>query len=115
MKNELALHSKEELEQHFANVWEVMRSGIERVITSEGVLPGKLRTASCSGAAPCVGEYRDKTTTAPMAVVEADGRCALAVNEENAAGGRVVTAPTDRGVRDCSRRSLASTTSLSVK
>ncbi|HGJ1993531.1 TPA: L-serine ammonia-lyase, iron-sulfur-dependent, subunit alpha [Salmonella enterica subsp. enterica serovar Enteritidis] len=43
MQNELALHSKEALEQHFARVWEVMRSGIERGITTEGVLPGKLR------------------------------------------------------------------------
>lgn len=39
MKNELALHSKEELEQHLANVWEVMRGGIERGISTEGVLP----------------------------------------------------------------------------
>lgn len=43
MKNELALHSKEELEQHPANVWEVMRGGIERGISTEGVLHGKLR------------------------------------------------------------------------
>ncbi len=42
-ENELALHSKEELEQHLANVWEVMRGGIERGISTEGVLPGKLR------------------------------------------------------------------------
>ncbi|MDI5303937.1 hypothetical protein MJN76_33040, partial [Salmonella enterica subsp. enterica serovar Anatum] len=34
MQNELALHSKEALEQHFARVWEVMRSGIERGITA---------------------------------------------------------------------------------
>lgn len=43
MQNELALHSKEALEQHFAAVWEVMSAGIERGITTEGVLPGKLR------------------------------------------------------------------------
>ncbi|MFP1454028.1 hypothetical protein ACLB1O_01495 [Escherichia coli] len=35
MKNELALHSKEELEQHLANVWEVMRGGIERGIRTQ--------------------------------------------------------------------------------
>ncbi|MGS0639842.1 serine dehydratase beta chain, partial [Citrobacter sp. VF227] len=43
MQNELALHSKEDLEQPFANVWEVMRTGIELGITTEGVLPAKLR------------------------------------------------------------------------
>src|SRR5690606_24566698 len=37
IKNERGLHSKAELEQHFANVWEVMRGGIERGITTEGV------------------------------------------------------------------------------
>ncbi|ELQ5765051.1 TPA: L-serine ammonia-lyase [Salmonella enterica] len=66
MQNELALHSKEALEQHFARVWEVMRSGIERGITTD-----------------------------PMAVVDWINMFALAVNEENAAGGRVVTAPTN--------------------
>lgn len=48
MQNELALHSKEALEQHFAAVWEVMSASIERGITTEGVLP-----ANCaSRAAP---------------------------------------------------------------
>ncbi len=38
---------------------------------------------------------QDKTTTDPMAVVDWINMFALAVNEENAAGGRVVTAPTN--------------------
>jgi L-serine dehydratase len=56
MQNELALHSKEALEQHFAAVWEVMSSGIERGITTEGVLPGKLRVPPRRRAAPDAGE-----------------------------------------------------------
>ena len=95
MKNELALHSKEELEQHFANVWEVMRSGIERGITTEGVLPGKLRVPRRAAALRRMLVSTDKTTTDPMAVVDWINMFALAVNEENAAGGRVVTAPTN--------------------
>ncbi len=95
MKNELALHSKEELEQHFANVWEVMRSGIERGITTEGVLPGKLRVPRRAAALRRMLVSADKTTTDPMAVVDWINMFALAVNEENAAGGRVVTAPTN--------------------
>ncbi|EHC75558.1 L-serine deaminase 1, partial [Salmonella enterica subsp. enterica serovar Montevideo str. S5-403] len=55
MQNELALHSKEALEQHFARVWEVMRSGIERGITTEGVLPGKLRVPRRAARRRCVG------------------------------------------------------------
>ncbi|PAP18181.1 L-serine ammonia-lyase, partial [Salmonella enterica subsp. enterica serovar Enteritidis] len=42
-QNVLALHSIEALEQHFARVWEVMRSGIVRGISTVGVLPGNLR------------------------------------------------------------------------
>ena len=95
MQNELALHSKEELEQHFANVWEVMRSGIERGITTEGVLPGKLRVPRRAAALRRMLVSSDKTTTDPMAVVDWINMFALAVNEENAAGGRVVTAPTN--------------------
>ncbi len=95
MQNELALHSKEALEQHFAVVWEVMRSGIERGITTEGVLPGKLRVPRRAAALRRVLVSQDKTTTDPMAVVDWINMFALAVNEENAAGGRVVTAPTN--------------------
>ncbi|EED7707862.1 L-serine ammonia-lyase, partial [Salmonella enterica subsp. enterica serovar Thompson] len=95
MQNELALHSKEALEQHFARVWEVMRSGIERGITTEGVLPGKLRVPRRAAALRRMLVSQDKTTTDPMAVVDWINMFALAVNEENAAGGRVVTAPTN--------------------
>ena len=113
-ENELALHSKEELEQHFANVWEVMRSGIERGITTEGVLPGKLRVPRRAAALRRMLVSADKTTTDPMAVVDWINMFALAVNEENAAGGRVVTAPTNGacGIVPAVRRI---TTSLSVK
>ncbi|HCI6676822.1 TPA: L-serine ammonia-lyase, partial [Klebsiella quasipneumoniae subsp. quasipneumoniae] len=95
MQNELALHSKEELEQHFAAVWEVMSAGIERGITTEGVLPGKLRVPRRAAALRRMLVSQDTTNSDPMAVVDWINMFALAVNEENAAGGRVVTAPTN--------------------
>jgi len=95
MENELALHSKAALEQHFASVWAVMRGGIERGITTEGALPGKLRVPRRAAALRRMLVSSDKTTTDPMAVVDWINMFALAVNEENAAGGRVVTAPTN--------------------
>ena len=95
MQNELALHSKEELEQHFAAVWEVMSAGIERGITTEGVLPGKLRVPRRAAALRRMLVSQDNTNSDPMAVVDWINMFALAVNEENAAGGRVVTAPTN--------------------
>ncbi|WP_187370496.1 serine dehydratase beta chain, partial [Providencia rustigianii] len=43
MQNELALHSKEEISAYLSSVWEVMKAGIERGVTTEGLLPGPLR------------------------------------------------------------------------
>ncbi|MCL0274387.1 L-serine ammonia-lyase, iron-sulfur-dependent, subunit alpha, partial [Escherichia coli] len=88
-------HSKEALEQHFAAVWEVMSAGIERGITTEGVLPGKLRVPRRAAALRRMLVSQDTTNSDPMAVVDWINMFALAVNEENAAGGRVVTAPTN--------------------
>ncbi|MBJ3813812.1 L-serine ammonia-lyase [Shimwellia pseudoproteus] len=95
MQNELALHSKEELQAHLLNVWNVMRAGIERGINTEGVLPGKMRVPRRAAALRRMLVSSDKMTTDPMAVVDWINMFALAVNEENAAGGRVVTAPTN--------------------
>ncbi|PPY02002.1 L-serine ammonia-lyase, partial [Cronobacter sakazakii] len=95
MKNELALHSKEELEAHFSQVWDVMRAGIERGTTTEGVLPGKLRVPRRAAALRRMLVSHDKNDADPMNVVDWINMFALAVNEENAAGGRVVTAPTN--------------------
>ncbi|EOL8938768.1 L-serine ammonia-lyase [Cronobacter dublinensis] len=95
MKNELALHSKEALEAHFTQVWDVMRGGIERGTTTEGVLPGKLRVPRRAAALRRMLVSHDKTDADPMNVVDWINMFALAVNEENAAGGRVVTAPTN--------------------
>ncbi|AOV96510.1 L-serine ammonia-lyase [Edwardsiella hoshinae] len=95
MQNELALHSKEEIDAHFARVWDVMRTGIERGMNTEGVLPGPLRVPRRASALRRMLVTNDKTSIDPMAVVDWINMFAFAVNEENAAGGRVVTAPTN--------------------
>lgn len=59
MQNELALHSKKEIEDYFANVWQTMRACIDRGMNTEGVLHGATaRTASCICSAPHAGHYR---------------------------------------------------------
>ncbi|BEH71951.1 L-serine ammonia-lyase [Edwardsiella tarda] len=95
MQNELALHSKEEIDAHFARVWDVMRTGIERGMNTEGVLPGPLRVPRRASALRRMLVTNDKISIDPMAVVDWINMFAFAVNEENAAGGRVVTAPTN--------------------
>lgn len=94
MKNELALHSKEELEQHLANVWEVMRGGIERGISTEGVLPGKLRVPRRAAALRRMLVSQDKTTTDRGRLLTGQHVCTGSERRERC-GGRVVTAPTN--------------------
>ncbi|MFP1462394.1 L-serine ammonia-lyase, iron-sulfur-dependent, subunit alpha [Escherichia coli] len=65
---------------------------LSAVFITEGVLPGKLRVPRRAAALRRMLVSQDKTTTDPMAVVDWINMFALAVNEENAAGGRVVVA-----------------------
>ncbi|WP_173634314.1 L-serine ammonia-lyase [Paramixta manurensis] len=95
MKNELALHSRQEIESYFANVWQVMRDCIDRGLNTEGVLPGPLRVPRRASALRRMLVSSDKLSSDPMNVIDWVNMFALAVNEENAAGGRVVTAPTN--------------------
>ncbi len=78
-------------------LWQVMVESIDRGIATEGTLPGGLNVrrrapglARRLAAMDAVGKFRD-----PLAPLDAVTLAAMAVNEENAAGGRVVTAPTN--------------------
>lgn len=78
-------------------LWGVMRESIERGIATEGTLPGGLNVrrrapglARRLAAIEAEGRSRD-----PLAPLDAVTLAAMAVNEENAAGNRVVTAPTN--------------------
>ncbi|EJD6377620.1 MULTISPECIES: L-serine ammonia-lyase [Providencia] len=95
MKNELDLHTKEEIEAYFADVWHTMQACIERGLNTEGVLPGPLRVPRRAPALNRMVTSSSKLSNDPMNVVDLINMYALAVNEENAAGGRVVTAPTN--------------------
>ncbi|MFC0229249.1 L-serine ammonia-lyase [Serratia aquatilis] len=95
MQNELALRSKAEIEAHFANVWQVMKTGIERGMNTEGLLPGPMKVQRRAAPLRRLLVTGDKNNIDPMNVVDWINMFAFAVNEENAAGGRVVTAPTN--------------------
>jgi L-serine dehydratase len=78
-----------------ARIWQAMQACVERGCTTEGVLPGGFKVPR---RAPLV--YRRLSATHghgadPLALMDWVTLYALAVNEENAAGGRVVTAPTN--------------------
>ncbi|WP_313360740.1 L-serine ammonia-lyase [Mixta calida] len=95
MKNELALHSRQEIESYFAAVWQTMRDCIDRGLNTEGVLPGPLRVPRRAAALRRMLVSSGKLSNDPMNAIDWVNMFALAVNEENAAGGRVVTAPTN--------------------
>ena len=95
MKNELALHSQQEITDYFSNVWQTMQACIERGLNTEGVLPGPLRVPRRAAALRRMLGSASKNSSDPMNVIDWINMFALAVNEENAAGGRVVTAPTN--------------------
>ncbi|MFC3024029.1 L-serine ammonia-lyase [Vibrio zhugei] len=95
MKNEQAIHSQDEIKEYFAKVWRVMKDCMDRGIDSEGLLPGPLRVPRRASALHQQLLTSEKLTNDPMAVVDWVNMYAFAVNEENAAGGRVVTAPTN--------------------
>lgn len=94
MENELALRSEDQVRKGILRIWEVMNNSMERGFVQEGILPGGL---DVKRRAP--GLYRQLTENGnvndPTEFMEWVSLYALSVNEENAAGGRVVTAPTN--------------------
>ena len=95
MQNELALHSEEELKTHLHQVWQTMKDCIEHGLHTEGVLPGPLKVARRAATLYRMLKANSELSMDPMSVIDWVNMFALAVNEENAAGGRVVTAPTN--------------------
>ncbi|MFT5750167.1 MAG: L-serine dehydratase [Ancylomarina sp.] len=79
-----------EIWDFLADVWEVMKESIARGLEEEGVLPGTLRIARKASSY----YIRSKTTTGSTGNIGLLFAAALAVAEENAACGKVVTAPT---------------------
>ncbi|UXT20632.1 L-serine ammonia-lyase [Agrobacterium tumefaciens] len=85
-----------ELDARLDRVWEVMESCIERGLTQEGILPGGLRVKRRAKAIhEQLQSERGLNLTQPHQANDWMSVYAMAVNEENAAGGRVVTSPTN--------------------
>lgn len=95
MENEKTWRSEEEIRQGLLNIWNVMKQCIERGCKQEGILPGGLDVRR---RAPELYKKLSDTQSNqqdPSEVMQWLSLWAFAVNEENAAGGRVVTAPTN--------------------
>jgi len=93
LANESALRPEHEVRAGILHTWSVMQGCIERGMVTEGILPGGLAVRR---RAPRLAErLRAKGSSDPLAPLDWVTIYAMAVNEENAAGGRVVTAPTN--------------------
>ncbi len=94
--NELAHKSAEELDAGLDAIWAAMRGCIDRGLTQEGIMPGglKVRRRARELHDKLEEEWRQNRPN-PLAANDWLSVYAMAVNEENAAGGRVVTAPTN--------------------
>ncbi|MGJ3261981.1 MAG: L-serine ammonia-lyase [Salinarimonas sp.] len=95
-ENEVALRPLDEVEAGLDRIAEAMLGCIERGLATGGTLPGRLkvrRRAKDLHARLQAGERINARS--PSEVMDRVSTFAIAVNEENAAGGRVVTAPTN--------------------
>ncbi|MET9237713.1 L-serine ammonia-lyase [Streptomyces cellulosae] len=92
LENERAWRTEEEIREGLLEIWRVMRACVERGMSREGILPGGLKVRR--RAATTARKLRSEGDPQALAM-EWITLYAMAVNEENAAGGRVVTAPTN--------------------
>jgi L-serine dehydratase len=94
LENEKALRAEPEVRARLAAIWTAMDACLRRGCEKEGILPGGLKVRR--RAAALHRKLRaDARDTDPLQIIDWVNLFALAVNEENAAGGRVVTAPTN--------------------
>lgn len=96
LQNEQALHPERDVRADLLKIAEIMRACIDKGCQTEGILPGGLNVRR--RAPELLKKLKAKNVPLPndqMDVMQWLNIYAMAVNEENAAGGRVVTAPTN--------------------
>ena len=96
LENEKSWRSEDEIRAGLLKIWKAMQTCVNNGCLNEGILPGGMKVRR---RAACL--YRSLTSKPeitekdPLTSLDWVNLYALAVNEENAAGGRVVTAPTN--------------------
>jgi L-serine dehydratase len=96
MENEKHWRSAEEVRTKLLGIWDVMAAAVKRGCSIGGELPGPMRVKR--RAAELYRQLKDRSEESlvdPLSMLDWVNLYAMAVNEENAAGGRIVTAPTN--------------------
>lgn len=96
LENELTWRPESEVTSGLLHIWDVMQQCVARGCRTDGELPGPFKVKR---RAPELYRHltlrAERTLSDPLSVMDWVNLYAIAVNEENAAGGRVVTAPTN--------------------
>jgi len=93
LENEQQWRSTEEVMQRMDDIWSTMQACIERGLQTDGVLPGKMSVLR--RASKLCRSLEARAVPTALDALDWVNAFAIAVNEENAAGGRVVTSPTN--------------------
>lgn len=96
MANECVRQSEDQVREGLLKIWQVMQDCVVEGCKNDGILPGGLKVKRRAPALhKQLRERMEVVMVDPLAATDWVTLYALAVNEENAAGGRVVTAPTN--------------------
>ncbi|MEZ6094603.1 MAG: L-serine ammonia-lyase [Pirellulaceae bacterium] len=96
LENEKTWRSEEEIRSGLLNIWHVMEECVKRGCSRDGELPGGLKVKRRAARIyRSLASRPESGLRDPLSILDWVDLYALAVNEENAAGGRVVTAPTN--------------------
>ena len=95
LQNEKVWASEAEIRKKLLHIWDVMKACVDKGCKTQGVLPGGLKVKRRAAQLYIKLAHEDKSAQIPLGQMDWVNLFALAVNEENAAGGRVVTAPTN--------------------
>jgi L-serine dehydratase len=93
LANECTLQKENFVRARLSQIWSVMNECIDRGLRTEGILPGGLNVRR--RAPRILAKIQARPVRDPLEAMDWVNAFAMAVNEENAAGGRVVTAPTN--------------------
>lgn len=96
MRNECIWRSEEQVRSELLSLWQIMQECVTRGCQVSGILPGGMKVKRRAAELfQSLNSHPEAALCDPLTVMDWVNLYALAVNEENAAGGRVVTAPTN--------------------
>ncbi|MGB1009610.1 MAG: L-serine ammonia-lyase [Thiolinea sp.] len=95
LQNEQVWATEEEIRGKLLHIWQVMQDCVDKGCKTQGILPGGLKVKRRAAQLSMKLQHEGENSLGPLGAMDWVNLFALAVNEENAAGGRVVTAPTN--------------------